>query len=294
MKNHIAIITGIAGLAVANLGSAQPLEATAPPEAAPVTLVQDVLTGIGASSAGRALIIPKEDADPKDFAEIEEDLNVMARILEKAAGGRDEQNRHAMGIAVYTSFIGAPQSLKNLRIEGYGALFFLNVNFPLLPPPTKAQEAEAKDKTSTEWEAARRELYRPPGAGFDLGVWKAQTLGDTGAEYDADKVEDLKRDLIAALKNAAHIRQLKSDETVTVVVSGRGPGAGGKYMKRVTWPSGGGGGIGDRTPLAITKAASDGQGTRLILRARKADIDAFQKDQTSLEDFRKKVTAIVY
>jgi len=138
-------------------------------------------------------------------------------------------------------------------------------------------------------------LYRAPGAGFepfDLNLRGVPGFGGPAEEYDSDKVADLKRDLTTALKNAAHIRKLKSDESVTVIISGRSPGAESRVVRKV---GGGGGGAGDRAPVAIAKAAaSDSRGTRLILRARKADVDAFQKDKLSLEDFRKKVTTIEY
>ena len=132
--------------------------------------------GSSASRAGRALVIPKEAGDPKELTETEEDLNVMARILEKAASGRDDKHPHAMGIAIQGNLFGSGSSSvpRNLYIEGHGALFFLNVNFPLLAPPTKSSESDAKDATSTEWEEARRELYQKPGSGFEFN-WKTAT-----------------------------------------------------------------------------------------------------------------------
>lgn len=278
---------------------AEPPEAPEAPEAAAVAMAYDVLTGMVSPGAttGRALIIPKEASDPKGLADAEEDLNVMARILEKAATGREAKNRQAMGIWVHGAFSSSSVP-KNLYIEGHGALFFLNVNFPLLPPATKTSDTEAKDKTSTEWEDARRELYRAPGSGFEPFEFHMKNVpgfGESVEAYDSDKVEDLKRDLIAALKNAAHIRNLKSDETVTVVVSGRGPGSEGRVFRKTPAAGGGGGRTAARAPLAIYKGATgDAQGTRLILRARKSDVDAFQKDKLNLEEFRKKVSAITY
>jgi len=195
----------------------------------------------------------------------------------------------------------------------------------LIAPATRSSETDDKEKTSTEWEEARRELYQKPGSGFEFN-WKAATVGGPAEEYDADKVEDLKRDVTAALKNASHIRKLKSDETVTVVVSGRsasgetrfvrrsgggGSGGGGgggtaasgesKTLKK----SSGGGGFGGSSSggsasgfrtVATARIGGGGEshGTKLILRARKADIESFQKDKLSAEDFRKKVTMIVY
>jgi hypothetical protein len=340
MKKNITVIICAAVLAVGtNLSSAQPkrveVEVVAVPAVAPeppepprpvsadyraAEEVYQLVTELGehggsASHAGRALVIPKEAGDPKEFAETEEDLNVMARILEKAASGRDDKHPHAMGIAIQTSIFGSPTVPKNLYIEGHGALFFLNVSFPLLAPATKNSETDAKEKTSTEWEEARRELYQRPGSGFEFN-WKSATTGGLTEEYDADKVEDLKRDVTAALKNASHIRKLKSDETVTVVVSGRSASGETRIVKRssggggdgggnaasgetrtVKKSSGGGGGTAASTRITVAVAKSTGgesHGTRLILRARKADIEAFQKDKISLDDFRKKVTMIVY
>lgn len=310
MKKHVArivctaILAGLTSPGLAQLQrvevAVEPPEPPEPPEAVALAHVQDVLTGIispGSTTAGRSLIIPKEAGDPKEFADAEEDLNVMARILEKAATEREGRNRQAMGIWVHGGSSGSAVP-KNLYIEGHGALFFLNVNFPLLPPPAKTSDAEAKDKTSTEWEEARREIYRSHGMGFEqfeLNLRNVPGMGGPVEEYDSDKVEEVKRELIASLKNAAHIRKLKSDETVTVIISGRSPGAESRVVRKVATGGGGGGGAGGRAPVITGKvAASNAQGTRLILRARKADVDAFQKDKLSLEEFRKKVTTIVY
>jgi len=346
MKKNLALIACTAVLAVGTtLIAAQPknveVEVLAAPAVAPeppeqpeppeppeppqipqfVDRLQSIISiPAGARTEGRALIIPKEADDPKEFAETEEDLNVMARILEKAARGRDDKHPHAMGIPLQTGVYGSSSALKNLYIEGHGALFFLNVNFPLLAPATKSSAADDKEKTSTEWDEARRELYQKPGSGFEFN-WKPAVAGGPAEEYDADKVEDLKRDVTAALKNASHIRKLKPDETVTVVISGRsasgetrivrtggGGGGGGtaasgetKTLKR----SSGGGGFGGSSSggsasgfrtVATARIGGGGEshGTKLIIRARKADIESFQKDKVGLDDFRKKVTMIVY
>src|SRR6266487_2647099 len=45
-----------------------------------------------AESASGTLVIPSEDQDSKNLADTEEDLNVMAHILEKAASHREERN----------------------------------------------------------------------------------------------------------------------------------------------------------------------------------------------------------
>jgi len=277
------------------------------------------------ATAGRTLVIPKEAAEPKDLPQFEEDLNIMARILRKAAGGAAEKSRSAMGIFIRNHPFGEGAAPQNLYLEGYGALFFLDVNYPLVAPPARKAETGTKEQTSSEWEEARRELYNQAAVPLlgDLAIQSSLMLSGPAAEqYDADKVERLKNDLLSALKNAAHIRHLKAEETVTVLVAGRGgkgesrlvlrpPGAYGGGMGGGTTGGnimGGGGGMGSHFTggnimgvsgslpgvRGVTRASAGGQAGRLILRARKSDIDAFQKEKLSLEDFRKKVTVILH
>jgi hypothetical protein len=245
-------------------------------------------------TAGTALVIPKDSADPKALADAEEDMNVMAHILEKAVSTRDERNARAMGIVIHQPF-GSSTMRQNLYLEGYGALFFLNVNYPLVPPPAaKKQEPEAKEETNSEWEDARRELYRPPERAFQFNSsrldWTGPGMmalpGAPAEEYDAEKVETLKKDLINALKNAVHIRKLKSDEAVTVVVSGRAPGPQTKPIptKSKTDKS---------TKTVVVRPNPERRATKLILRAKKSDLESFEKDKLSLEEFRKKITIML-
>ena len=244
-------------------------------------------------------MIPKDPSDAKSLDETEEDLNIMARILEKAASTRDQRNAHAMGIIINAPFSGRvlPQ---NLYLEGYGALFLLNVNYPLLPPPSpKPEEAETKEPTNSEWEEARRELYRPPGWTFEYD-WSDKAPGVVGAlpgisgeKYDAGKVETLKKELISALKNAAHIRKLKSDETVVIVVAGRGVSAQSKPIPVESKPAPKTATRARVVPARPLRLGSETPGTKLILRARKSDIENFQKEKLSLAEFRKKVSIML-
>ena len=254
-----------------------------------------------AHGAGHALVIPKDAADAKDFLDLEEDLGVMAHILDKAIG-RDGKVAHAMGMAL-SKWPGSTAT-QNLYIEGHGALFFFYVNFPLLPPSAKESDPTAKEKTSSDWEEARREISEQTkpsggvsfgGSGWNTGA--AVFAVAPAAEYDADKVEDLKRDLITALKNAAHIRKLKSDETVTVVVSGLGA-TDAKWKRRVEATGGGEipvlgdlPGVGE---LFRSEAARSEPQAKLIIRAGKAQAEAFQTGKLSFDEFRKKTTIMIF
>lgn len=251
-------------------------------------------------SAGRALVIPKDVTDAKSLAEVEEDVRVMAHILAKAVGGENKAPR-AMGIYISSPFGSA--SPQDLYIEGHGALFFLNVNYPLLPPPVKEKEPAEKEKNSSEWDEARRELSGQPrstGGGGTYAAGGTWRLGElpvqpgTSQTYDADKVEDLKNDIISALRNAAHIRKLKSDETVTVVVSG--PIAGKGNRKVVTASDSSGADYGWEMYQAVLgeAPASSGPSAKMIVRAKKSDADAFQNGKLTSDEFRRKVTVMVY
>src|SRR5204862_5958190 len=88
----------------------------------------------GRGGPGKALVIRTSDSDAKEQANLEEDLAVMSRILDKTMSKNldDDRANRFMGISVL--FAPGSGSIRNLYLEGYGALFLLNVNFPLLPP----------------------------------------------------------------------------------------------------------------------------------------------------------------
>src|SRR5260370_30119473 len=112
-------------------------------------------------SAGRgehALVIRSSETDPKTITDVEEDLNVMGLILEKALyQSGDEEEREAMGIRLISTS-GSP-ARRSLEIEGYGAIFLLNVNFPLAAPAQKPDEDNKLSSTST-WYQPKRQLHR--------------------------------------------------------------------------------------------------------------------------------------
>jgi hypothetical protein len=221
--------------------------------------------------SSRTLVLLRDISQTKNQSGTEEDLNVMSHILDKAAASRDERNARAVGITFHPLF-GSSPALRNLYVEGYGAIFFLNVNYSLTPPPPKVDDSETKPERDSEWEKARRELSNPPGR-HAAGL-VGETESRPAPEYDADKVESLQKNLAQALKNAAHIRALKPDETVTIVVTGR---AASQAMKLATVKSN-------------SKAASAGSARdKLILRAKRSDIEAFQNEKLAPDDFRKKL-----
>lgn len=246
------------------------------------------------ATPAKTLVIPREETDLKSMAETEEDMSVMSHILDKAASSKDDKNARAMGITIHGAM--SSSTPRNLYLDGYGALFFLNVNYPLLPPPNKKEETQPKQETSTEWEDARRELFQPSSYSSDLaklytfdqanGAF-AFASGGPAEEFDADKVEELKNNLIGALKNAVHIRKLKADETVTIVVNGRNANTEVKARRTSATSR-------SSNAWIVRTGGTENKATRLIVRAKKSDIEAFQKDKTSLEEFRKHVSVMTY
>lgn len=261
--------------------------------------------GYRTGGAGRVLVIPKDASDAKALTEVEEDMNVMAHILDKAAT-EDRKSGRAMGIPVFGRYSVGGGSPQNLFIEGTGAIFFLGVNYPLQPAPDKDPAAEAKEKPKSEWDEAKKEMTRPESGGADAfvalgGTFERNFAWDNGSSspYDADKVEELKTDLIAALKNVANIRKLKSDEMVTVVVTGANAiGSGVRTIKATGGKPAPGKAeevvIATLPELKTADRTAAPAPAKLVLRVKKSDADAFQNGKLNPDDFKKKVTAMIY
>jgi hypothetical protein len=237
----------------------------------------------GSSHRARPLVVRTSDGDAKEVADLEEDLVIMSHILGKAVSGKfgsRSRSQEALGIHIWTTpNSSAPRSI---YLEGYGALFLMNVGFPLVASP-KTESHKEKSAEDSDWEEARREVYGRPPAG--------KTVTVAAEEYEAEKVEKLKDSLIEALKNAANLHGLKPDEYITVCVSG---GGGGDSLKVVsTAHSGASAGAITRTapvaPIArVSRQGATLRGSVMTIRVRKSDADAFAKEKLSLEEFRKK------
>ena len=252
-----------------------PARAGQPTERAQKVYAESLRT-IAPRTEDRTLVIPKDGGEPKKMEQGGmEDINVMEHILEKAITGRDD-DKQAMGILIRGPFVN-PAPAHNLYLEGYGAIFFFNVNYPLLPPPAAKETSEPKDNADAEWDEARRELrHENESFGFSWGSSAGPRYGVE--EYSAERVENLKKNLVAALKNAAHIRTLKPDETITVVLTGRGTVIS-SDRKRGT---------------GSNRIETESKPARLLVRARKSDAEAFLRDKLSLDEFRKKTAVFIY
>jgi hypothetical protein len=244
-----------------------------------------LLSGPRAGGANSGTLVVPEKPEVTALRDTAEDLAVMARILNKAVNGGGA-GKTAMGIAIQGSLFGGSSGVQNMYLEGFGALFVLGVNYPLLAPDEKPVEPEATDKTSAEWEEARREVFQSATPSITVPNVFAFSSG-ASEPHDSEKVREMKASLLEAMKNAVHIRSLKADEWVVVVVNGRAARNDSRIMLRRA--------PGHEQNMAVTTAAA-GQGTanRLILRVRKSDIEAFQKGKLTEEQFGKKVSEMLF
>jgi hypothetical protein len=236
------------------------------------------------ASAERPLILRTSAMPPELQANLEEDLTVMMRLLQKTMGElpRNSVGRQtAMGIDLFAP-TGSSQE-RSYYLEGYGAVFVLEAGFPMVvsrlartdPPGPSAATA------ASPWEEARREVYGQPPQG-----------PPATREISTSTTERLKRMLLESLKNASNIRYLKPEEFITVCVLGSvsgGPVAG--------WAS-----VGGTTytfPYSAGMAAGSSTGdyygsndhnsaqhrTVMTLQIKKADADTFAKGDITFEQF---------
>lgn len=262
-----------------------------------VNTTQRVLDGFFPRGGGprRPVIVGGEIKNADALAE---DLSVMQRILEKAAGAKADGPATASGIELLS--FNRPTSPRAFYLDGYGAMFLLNVKFPLVAPPKKDEQSRTNE-TNSEWEKAREEVYGSRNAFDDV-----KRLSTAGEEFDAQRVENLKAQLIEDLANAKNIRNLKSDDYVTVVVLGGG--SRGTVVRRETSPRAGGAGFGGgglggggggrggavaRVEVSSSSVETGAQST-MTLRAKKSDIDAFAKGKLDAPEFQKKVAVQIY
>jgi hypothetical protein len=275
------------------------------------TLTRSIALRTGRRTTGTGntvLVIPTQEIKTEEILKINEDINVMSRIFEDKlnqvrfdrsdvewsfVGNRWRSDPYGM----YLGFGGDKAGC--MYLQGYGALFLMNVDFPLsAPPEAEKQQEEKPQKENVDelWDKTRQEIYEPQ------EIVRSRR-GDERQEvkYDAEKVEKLKTTLIESLKHAVNIRILKPDESVILSITGRGtsnrivsiqalPGtdqtlvvqeSGGKKITKVYE-----GGFPDEFKLSSP--------TVLVIRAKKSDIDNFAKGSLNLESFRQRVQILSY
>jgi len=244
------------------------------------------------------LVIPADEIKTEDLATITEDVGIMCRVLDKKL----EQEARIATRRTLLPF-GGDTETEGIYLEGYGALFVLNVNLPLTPPPETKKEEQPKEEGDPLWEETRHELYSTnedaDHTRFGV-VYMRSGLDHLSEEYDPEKVEQLKTTLVKSLKHAANLRNLKSDESVIITVKGCAPPAvieetvveREEHGSRTHSKS-----ISATRSVPVQKIISDERSvasTVLTIRTKKSDIDLFSKGQVTFDQFRQKVRIHTY
>ncbi len=233
----------------------------------------------GGANATRLLVIPEPGSTGGDLGQTREDLAIMSRLLQKAASPEARGNsrfRFDFGDVR----LGGKTDLDAMYLAGYGAVFLLEVDFPLnAPPRQEATKNSTKEKRDAAWEEARREVS---GAGSaDSAEWEEDE--DESGGYDGDKVDRLKERITAALRSAINVRALKPDERVVVQVTGRGSRGGSRAIFLHS---------DDRKPGKVTREErrSGGGFAVLTFQTTRKEIGALADGSVNADEFARKLS----
>jgi hypothetical protein len=229
---------------------------------------------------------------PEAIANMEDHLAIMTHIIDGALERMgDDVPDEKMGIKLY--YASGGKSVRALYLENFGPLFMVKVNFPVHAPAV-AEAKPAEEPDDSEWNRARRSVL-----GFPED---ARWVGSSGGvPYEAERVDVLKKQLVAALKNASNMKEVKPDEYVTVTVFGSPAAVNGELPRERRSSSSNSNGStssssssrdGGQPRLAtvvernkvtqLENARASSHGTVLTLRLKKSDIDAAGKDADAL------------
>ena len=206
----------------------------------------------------------------------------MSRILEKSAADYKDDHEEAAGIPILA--LAGGKGIRAVYLEDYGVLFTLNVNIPLQPEP-KMETVDDKPAGAgnEEWAEARNELFPGPGRGQRIAR----------REFDPHQFEEFRDSIIDDLRNAAHIRNLRDTDWITVVVRGRNPVA--EADGTVDFLVRSGYGTGDAyRPVEVGRTEVIAESSTMVLRIKKGNLDEFGRKKVSAEDFKQKISMTMY
>jgi hypothetical protein len=218
-------------------------------------------------------------------------MTIMSHIFDKEIGQLVKRGfgMFMYGDERYNPIIGFGRSsgtTKTIYLEGYGALFLMKVDFPLVQPPVEQEGEEEPEKEDADpvWIEATQEIYAPQ----EIERRRRADRSDV-EEYDSEKVEELKQILIKTLKHAKNIRALKAAESVILTIVG-------KNIQLDTIVTRMHETIGDTIVTTVPEGiqADISSPTILTIRAKKSDIDAFANDELSFDKFSKQIQVLTY
>ncbi|HEY1173742.1 MAG TPA: hypothetical protein VGH19_20425 [Verrucomicrobiae bacterium] len=232
--------------------------------------------------SGRILIVAPA-AEAKAQQEVEEDMTTMLHLVERViekdlgSGASGDEMGNYRGIPTLLS-----SDSRATYLDDYGVIFTLRTTQVLNGPANAEKPVPQPGPRGTQWERARQELY---------GERSGDVPRDFGShrQYDAAKVAALKESLLSLLRDASNLRHLKPDQSVAVILTGSPslaglrPGSNNNAQAEET-PR-------DGSPLERFRTQLT-RSTTLVLRAKKADIDAFAQGRLTIEQFKGKVSVV--
>ena len=257
----------------------------------------------GIYGSGGVLVIPSAEIKTEDIVAIMEDMNVMSRILDKKLV--EAHMISNVGIGSYGGGYGGygygRGGTEGIFLEGYGALFLMKVNFPLLAPPQAEEKEQTEEPGDRVWEETKREIYSME----DVRTLKRRrsissiSITRPTKKFDAEKVEELRRKLIKTLKHATNIQNLKPDEWVIVTVIGAGSRAGIIRTEIITGTKNqvvveGGDKRSYIIEAPLPPEVGYHPGGVLIIRVKKSDVDAFAAGEMDFDKFREEAQIFTY
>jgi hypothetical protein len=237
--------------------------------------------------ADTVLVVPTPDLKPEALSAITEDMTIMCRIFDKAV----DPGKRSTGVGLYLDqrrafgrLFAQPGLTQGLYLGGYGALFFVEADFPLVPGPQQKQESKPAEATDRVWSQTWNELrgQEQPGSGED-----------EAPAYDAQKVDTLKATVLKTLRHAANLRTRPQDQ-IAVVITSQTRALTGKAVQRGLRYS-----VQQSGHLSLSSRTSSREGTSvsnpaptLVLRVSKADVDALAAGQLTADQFAAKVQTL--
>ncbi len=166
----------------------------------------------------KVLVIPTSEIEPEKMAATIEDMQVMSHIVERTiqSSAIPDAATSTMFKDLGAFFVSGDVGAQAVYIEGYGALFLMTVDFPLSVPDqaATAKTTDANEPVDKTWQQARQQVLSPGSVRRGRGP-------DASRHYGADRIENLKAELIKALKHASNMQNIAADESVIVTLSSK-------------------------------------------------------------------------
>jgi hypothetical protein len=139
----------------------------------------------GGPSTFRALVLPSGDAT-QSVSATKEELAIMGRLIEKSLQPESERTSNPFRFEFGSVNLGGRNDLDALYIEGHGAIFFIEVDYPLVKAPVAVEKAvESSGGKEDAWEQARREVRgEPEPESDDMDIAVARVFNAEAKAFD--------------------------------------------------------------------------------------------------------------